>query len=366
MPSFVHVVSTEYKPSFRTEKVVGMFDVPVQQKITKSWEVKIPIEDFSWNVGLIVGASGSGKTTISKRAFSNAAFFEGNQWGSESFLNDFSQDLDVKTITDALSHVGFASPPSWLLPYHALSNGQKFRADLARAILETKNVLVFDEFTSLVDRTVAKIGSYAVQKFIRKMKRQFVAVTCHYDVSEWLEPDWIYDVSTMEFSRRLLRRPPIEVKIQQVHHSVWQIFKGHHYLSADMNKAARVFVATIEEQPAAMTAILPFPHPHIKNVWKEHRTVVLPDFQGIGLGNRLSEQVGNILLSEGKRFTSVTSHPSMIHYRAKSHKWKMTRGPSRVPIAGKNAKVQSSKNMSINRLTASFEYIGEKNGTKQS
>lgn len=358
MPNFNHVVTTQYQPTFRTEKVAGMFDVPVQDRLTKSWLVNMPIEDFDWSVGLIVGASGTGKTTIAKKAFGDNSYFNSHKWGNDSFLNSFSKDLDIKDITDSLSHVGFASPPSWLLPYYCLSNGQKFRADLARLILETKDLIVFDEFTSLVDRTVAKIGSYAVQKFVRKRKRQFVAVTCHYDVAEWLEPDWIYDVSTMEFSRRLLRRPSIAVQIQQVHHSIWQIFKGHHYLSADLNKASKIFLATIEGQPVAMTAILPFPHPHVKNVWKEHRTVVLPDFQGIGLGNKLSEIVGDELIANGKRYTSVTSHPSMIHYRAQSPKWKMTRKPSRVSNAGKNAKIQSSANLSVSRLTASFEYVG--------
>jgi ABC-type transporter Mla maintaining outer membrane lipid asymmetry ATPase subunit MlaF len=362
MPRFNHVIETEYLPTFRTEKVVGMFDVPMTGRLVKSWDVDLPIENFEWNVGLIVGASGAGKTTIAKRAFADAVFFESHEWGKSSFLNDFHVALDIRTITDALSHVGFASPPAWLLPYHCLSNGQKFRADLARAILENDGALVFDEFTSLVDRTVAKIGSHAVQKYVRKMKRQFVAVTCHYDVAEWLEPDWVYDASAMEFTRRLLRRPPIEVQIQQVHHSVWKIFKGHHYLSAELNKSAQVYVATIEDRPAAMTAILPFPHPHLKNVWKEHRTVVLPDFQGIGIGNRLSEHVGDILLAEGKRFTSVTSHPAMVHYRAKSIKWKMTRGPSRFAPPGKKAKTQNNQNSSINRLTASFEYVGSRNG----
>jgi ABC-type transporter Mla maintaining outer membrane lipid asymmetry ATPase subunit MlaF len=357
MPRFNHVIETEYQPTFRTQKVVGMFDVPMSDKLVKSWEVDLPIESLDWSVGLIVGASGAGKTTIAKRAFKDAVFFESHQWGGSSFLNDFEQSLDIKTITDSLSHVGFASPPAWLLPYHCLSNGQKFRADLARAILETDGILVFDEFTSLVDRTVAKVGSFAVQKYVRKMKRQFVAVTCHYDVAEWLEPDWVYDVSTMEFSRRLLRRPSIEVQIQQVHHSIWQVFKGHHYLSADLHKAARIYLATIEGQPAAMTAVMAFPH-KMRNLWREHRTVVLPDFQGIGLGNRLSEHVGDLLLSQGMNYTSVTSHPAMIHYRAKSKKWIMTREPSRI-TPNKQDKIGKVANSS-SRLTASFRYIGDR------
>lgn len=361
MPHFDHVVETKYMPSFRTAKVVGMFDVPVEDTLTKKWSVNMPIEGMDWNVGLIVGASGSGKTTIAKRAFEDSFFFTAHEWGNTSFLNDFDKSLDIKQITDSLSHVGFASPPAWLLPYHCLSNGQKFRADLARAILETNGTLVFDEFTSLVDRTVAKIGSYAVQKFVRKMKRQFVAVTCHYDVAEWLEPDWIYDVSTMAFDRRRLQRPSIEVQIQRVHHSVWDIFKGHHYLSADLHKAARIYLATIDGEPAAMTAVMAFPH-KMRNLWREHRTVVLPDYQGFGLGNRLSEHVGDILLSQGMNYTSVTSHPAMIHYRARSKKWIMTRGPSRI-TQNKQDKIGKVANSSA-RLTASFRYIGDNNAPR--
>lgn len=356
MPSFDHVVSIDYKQTFRSAKVAGMFDVPVSEKMTKSWHVDMPIEDQDWSIGLIVGASGSGKTTIAKRAFGDDCYFKGHEWKSSCFLDDFSSELEIKSITDALSHVGFSSPPSWLLPYHVLSNGQKFRADLARAILESDDkILVFDEFTSLVDRTVAKVASYAASKFIRKNKKKMVAVTCHYDVAEWLETDWIYDVSTMTFDRRRLRRPQIELKVERVHHSAWRIFKGHHYLDANINKAAKVYLGSIENEPVAMTAILPLPHPTAKNIWKEHRTVVLPDYQGIGIGNKLSEHVGDILLSKGKKFTSLTSHPSMIGYRAKSKKWIMTRGPSRTsPHAGSISFSSSSA-----RLSCSFLYIGE-------
>lgn len=357
MPKFKHVVELDYTPTFRTEKVAGMFDVPVTEKLRKEWNINIPIESKEWSVGLIVGASGAGKTTIAKRAFGEGAYFNGNKWQEKSLLDDFSKDHEIKTITDSLSHVGLASPPAWMLPYSALSNGQRFRADLARAMLETEGLLVFDEFTSVVDRTVARVGAFAAQKFIRKMNRQFVAVTCHYDVAEWLEPDWVYDVSSSSFTWGLLRRPQISVEIVRCHHSAWNLFKGHHYLSADINTSARVYVAMIDGEPAGLCAILPFPHPKLKGAWKEHRTVVLPDFQGIGLGNRLSEHVGDILRDEGKRFISTTSHPAMIGYRNKSAKWILTRKPSRTGAS----KGMQKGSTAHNRLSASFEYLGERN-----
>ncbi len=62
-------------------------------------------------------------------------------------------------------------------------------------------LVAFDEFTSVVDRNVAQIGSAAVAKGIRsgQIRCRFVAVTCHYDILEWLAPDWIIDMATREF-----------------------------------------------------------------------------------------------------------------------------------------------------------------------
>ena len=87
--------------------------------------------------------------------------------------------------------VGFNTIPAWLRPYGVLSNGEKFRVDLARRLLEGGDLIAVDEFTSVVDRQVAKIGSHAVQKWARGKGRQFVAATCHYDLEDWLQPDWV-------------------------------------------------------------------------------------------------------------------------------------------------------------------------------
>jgi ABC-type Mn2+/Zn2+ transport system ATPase subunit len=324
----------------------------------KEWQINAPIESAPWTIGLIVGASGSGKTTIAKRLFGEENYHQGFEWKESNLLDDFPKEIGIKEITDALSHVGFSSPPHWLLPYHVLSNGQKFRAEVARCLMDTtKDLIVFDEFTSVVDRTVAKVGSVAVGKLIRKQQsKQFVAVTCHYDVEEWLQPDWVLDISTNEFKWGSLRRPEIKVEIWQCHHKAWELFAGNHYLSADINKASTCFIALIDGEPAGFSALLPFPHPHKKNYWREHRTVVLPDYQGIGLGNRLSEFCGHYLKQRGKNFISTTSHPAMIGHRIKSDKWVMTRkiGHLRVSKTGVLKAAISSR-----RLTASFEYVGD-------
>lgn len=93
--------------------------------------------------------------------------------------------------------VGFGSVPSWLKPYSVLSNGEKMRCDMARALLENETVC-FDEFTSVVDRNVAETLCIALNKAIKRTNKKFIAVTCHRDVIEWLEPDWVFDTDVMK------------------------------------------------------------------------------------------------------------------------------------------------------------------------
>ena len=76
------------------------------------------------------------------------------------------------------------------------------RVDIARALCLEQSLVVFDEFTSVVDREIAKVSAYAISKAVRRSKKKFIAVTCHYDVVDWLEPDWVFCTDTMEFDRK--------------------------------------------------------------------------------------------------------------------------------------------------------------------
>lgn len=354
MPNIIHRIKTEYKETFRTAKVVGMFDVPVSEKLEKTWNINMPIEEKPWKLGLIVGSSGAGKTTIAKKIFGEENYHSGFEWPNDiSFLEGFDRELNANEITKALNHVGFSSPPSWLLPFSALSNGQKFRAEIARILLDKKQLTVIDEFTSVIDRTVAKIGCAAISKLIKKMEKKIVAVSCHYDIKEWLEPDWIYDVNDNTFIWGSLRRPEITIEIFECHYKAWELFKNHHYLTGEISHAAKCFIAFYEKEPVAFSSYIHFVHPKKKKTKREHRTVVLPDYQGIGIGNELSNFVGDYCKKNGFNFISTTSHPNMIFSRLKNPKWKMTRKPS-VIGANKNMHIKSSSG----RLTASFEYIG--------
>lgn len=338
----------------------GIFDIPISKRSQEEWTVDFTLPE-QWNVGLIVGPSGSGKTTVARELFADSIVYEW-QWPSDkSILDGFPANMGIKEIVELLSSVGFSSPPSWVRPFHVLSNGEQFRVNMARTLAESKELAVVDEFTSVVDRTVAQIGSAAIAKTVRRRNQKFVAVSCHYDIAEWLEPDWVYQPHTNEFvAGRSLRRPAIELTVQRVHSSAWQLFRKHHYLDTKLHPGAMCWCAFWKSVPVAFVAILHFPHPVAKNIKREHRAVCLPDFQGVGIGNAMSAYIGAMCKGMGYRYQSQTSHPAMIRARAKSAKWRMIAKPNnstKVMVSG-GADHWQGKSKIANRLRATFEYVG--------
>lgn len=358
MPSCHIVRESKINESFRVAQIRGMFDYQ-NVMIRHEWKSSIPVEGIDWSIGLIVGPSGSGKTTLAKEAFPEITFHNGFKWRDDcAVVDNFKLNIDTKEIVKAMNSVGFSSPPHWLKSFHHLSNGQKFRAELARCILENDKGTIFDEFTSVVDRDVAKIGCAAVAKAIRAKNenKKFIAVSCHYDIIDWLDPDWIFDVGTQKFTGRCRRRfPKIKLDIYIASTSAWSAFREHHYLDHEIHKGAQCFVATWGEKPVGFCSVLHFPHAQVANFKREHRTVVLPDFQGVGIGNRISEFVASYYKSKGFRFICTTSAPSMIFHRSRSKNWKCHRFGNAAP-AGKTQKNHIGS--SSRRKSAGFEYIG--------
>ena len=170
-------------------------------KLEKHFKGSLPIETDDWQVGVIVGRSGSGKTSIARQIFPENYIRE-FEYSHKCVLDDFPEGLETEEITKTLCSVGFASPPDWLKAYDCLSQGEKMRVDIARALCLNQKLIVFDEFTSVVDREIAKVSAFAISKAVRRSKKKFIAVTCHYDVVDWLDPDWVFSTDTMEFNRK--------------------------------------------------------------------------------------------------------------------------------------------------------------------
>lgn len=354
MPSAHVVVETATSASVRARQVSSMFDVPPQPKARLEWEVEVPSVDEAWNVGLIVGPSGSGKSSVMRHVYGEPHRL---QWGAASVVDDFAKPLSVQAITDACSAVGFNTIPAWLRPFAVLSNGEQFRVDLARRLLELPDPIVVDEFTSVVDRQVAKVGSHAVQKYVRKAGRKFVAVTCHYDVIDWLQPDWVLDMATQSFTRRLLqRRPPLDVVVGRVPYAAWRMFAPYHYLTSDLNRSARCFGLWCNGTLAAFAGALYRPHPKADDIMGLSRLVTLPDWQGLGLAFVLADAVGSAYKALGKRWHSYPAHPALIRAFDRSSSWRLEKAPG--SFSGASSPSSSAATVSKNRPCAVFSYAG--------
>jgi ABC-type polar amino acid transport system ATPase subunit/GNAT superfamily N-acetyltransferase len=356
MPTFDIIKEVKPTKTFRVASVIGKFDLQSENVVEHfKGDIDIPNE---WQVGLIVGKSGTGKTTIAKQLFEDA-YITSYEYTAETVLDDMPKECSVEEITAAFNSVGFSSPPSWLKPYSVLSNGQKMRVDLARAILEKNELFVFDEFTSVVDRNVAQIGSFAMQKAIRKTDKKFIAVTCHFDVQDWLLPDWVFNTDTMTFQSfegQKKNRPDIKFEIFNYgDKSIWKMFAKHHYLSHSHNNAANVFVATVNDEVAGFISILPFPHPIVKKVKRVHRLVITPDYQGAGIGLKLLNEVGKYYKKADWRFRITTSSPSLVYALKKSDLWRCIDFSRKTQSKSNLMNTKISANHSANRLTASFE-----------
>jgi GNAT superfamily N-acetyltransferase len=372
MPRIDAVVSTPIHDSFRVRQVAGMFDLPATARSEQTFSVELPGVpgvaglDASWTLGAIVGPSGSGKSTIARQAYGDAGdiaagcMVDGFDWPTNKAVVDgFDAPLDGRAITGMLNRVGFSSPPAWVRPWHVLSNGERFRCDLARALLTERELIVFDEFTSVVDRQVARFGSAAVAKTLRSGRarcKRFIAVTCHYDVLDWLEPDWHLDMATRRLARgRVQRRPAIELRIRRCHRELWSVFGRHHYLSGKLHGGARCYAATWNGRAIGFCATMPLFGKRGRRI--VHRLVVLPDYQGLGVGLGLLNATAR---HEAKThmMSIVTSHPALVRALSRHDAWRCTHvnkcgRPHQTVMRRTGRKIGS-----IGRMTASFRYAG--------
>ena len=336
-----------------TEYIYESFDI--QNKDFTNLTIEANLKDLpnNWNIGVVYGGSGSGKTTILREYFKKD--FSSVKFDKEKALISNFDWLEPKDATFLLTSMGLSSVPTWLRPFHALSNGEQYRAELAYLVGKANNdeIILIDEYTSVVDRDVAKAMSVALSKYIRRTNKRIVLASCHFDIMEWLQPDWIYSPLKKRLETPRLNRPRIELQIVRCRYETWELFKQHHYLSEDLNKASKCFIVLWNDKPVAFFAFLPLPSGTLKNAWRGSRSVVLPDYQGLGIGFKVSKYLHSLFKKQGIRMYVKSSNPAIINSRLKDVDYKG--GVS-------NSKEDKNTNMNWSRktnLAYSFEYIGE-------
>ena len=136
------------------------------------------------------------------------------------------------------------------------------------------------------------------------------------------------------------------------------MFRQYHYLSGSLVPHARCYCALYQNRPIAFIAVV---HIHMKaRYYRVTRLVVLPDYQGIGVGKRLLNFVAELYVSQTKvPFYILTSNPQII--RGNLEKWKIARyghaskGKENTRI---NSKIRSS--LSRERITVSLQFVPRK------
>lgn len=362
--------------TYRAARVKSLFNA----ESGCNFDLTIPGVDLSgaWSIGVVVGPSGSGKTSIGRQLFPTDRIVDlAAGWHNDRpIIDDIEPGGDFNRVTGMLSSVGLGDVPAWLRPFRVLSNGEQFRAGLARLICEGPAEAVVDEFTSVVDRQIARIGAAAFQKAWRRENPagKVVLLTPHYDVLEWLQPDWIIDTKTKTFERgKPRRRPEIELEVWQVNGDYWRYFEPHYYLSLPRPIAAEYFVGTVNGELACHLAVSPWFH---IGGYRATRLVTMPEWQGAGVGTRFLNAIAQYHLDgNGRQNRKLpvyfhTSHPQLCKALRNSSKWLQV---SAQLYGGSKAKSRKSINRAAEKYNFSpgtgygghfravqgFKYIGE-------
>lgn len=345
--------------SYRSARVKSLFNA----ENGCNFDLEIDNVDLSgdWNIGVVVGPSGSGKTSIGKMIFGDNKIYDYHEgWADDKPIIDcIAPDGDFNDVTGALSNVGLGDVPAWLRPFRVLSNGEQFRAGLARMICEKPTEIVVDEFTSVIDRQIARIGSQAFQKSWRRNNPsgKIVLLTPHYDILDWLQPDWVIDTKTKTFQRGLPRcRPKIELEIWKVDQSYWKFYKPHYYLDLPMPVAGEYFIGTVDGELACHLCVAP--RFEIKG-YRGTRLVTMPEWQGAGVGSKFLNFIAQYHLDgngrNGHKYSMYfhTSHPQLCGYLRHSKRWVQC---SAVLYGGN--KTKSKKSMTKSQIKYGEKIVG--------
>jgi energy-coupling factor transporter ATP-binding protein EcfA2 len=329
MQNYTVKLQSPVSSSFRCSMAANSLDIDVNKKSVHEFSINADLKS-SWNVGLIVGASGSGKTTLAKEIFGDTCFdFDIDE--TKPILEQFPDDWTYDQCQNALNGIGLSQVPCWIRPVYTLSNGQKSRA-IAALQLSRSDDFAVDEWTSVVDRTVAKSMSVCLAKHARRTERRITAVSCHYDVMEWLNPDWVIDCNKGEYiDRRLLwrdyrRQEQLQFDIRPIGRESWRYFSKYHYLSENLpGGIIKLFGLFHNNDQIGFQCFANYVPIRKGAIPKMHsnRTVIHPDYVGLGLGMRLIEKSSEIMKNDGYDVWAKFSSVPVAKAFKRSNDWKL-------------------------------------------
>ena len=253
-----------------------------------------------------------------------------------------------------------------------MSNGQKARAHSALLMTLNEKVIVIDEWTSVVDRTVAKAMSHCIQKYAKKKNKKIILCTCHYDIIDWINPEWLIDCNEQTFKLRenedffFKRRDKLKFDIKPIGRKSWKYFSKYHYLSENLPGGDLILFGLFCDNKQIGFQCFANYTPHrkgTKKIYHSNRTVIHPDYNGLGLGIMLINKTSEFLIKSRKfikimaKFSSVPIYKSMI----KQKEWvylKSMRMMKEMPMSGNMHRREGYREKGVK--TYHFQYVGNK------
>ena len=130
------------------------------------------------------------------------------------------------------------------------------------------------------------------------------------------------------------------------------MFRQYHYLNGSLGAGVRCYIALYQNKPIAFIAVT-CTRMKVKYYRVSH-LVVMPDYQGIGIGKRLLNFIADLYCSQTKLpFLIVTSNPQIICGNLKG--WKLTRF-GHACGAREDTRINNElrRSLSRNRITATL------------
>lgn len=129
------------------------------------------------------------------------------------------------------------------------------------------------------------------------------------------------------------------MEIRRVEQFWWDIFSHYHYLTDKIPNNGKVYVGFINNEPVGCVVMSRFPHPINKKLVKVSRIVVLPHWQGYGLGLKMVETIGRTEEYNHMDVRATTTLPIVHNYMWKNHEdWVLRyQGIDKKGTAGRNA-----------------------------